>query len=464
MSKAGLLSRFSVMRRLSRLFSGGGNLRSRTRIASIWTMGHFVANNGLRLVSNLILTRLLSPEAFGLISLARIFLKAMKLLSDVGAKQSVIRSKRGEDEEFLRTAWTVQVLRGVLVMGLACLIAWPAAQAYDEDILFPLICMLSITSVFGGLTTISSATLNRKLMLRKLIILSLITQTVSMCITIAAAWALGTVWALAIGGVLGSLFNLVMGHIFLPPFKHRFRLEPEATREIIRYGRWILLGTLFTFMGNKGRIAIQGLMVPVEIVGLISIAALIAWMPGQLVSKMLGSIIFPAFSEIWRDRPQDLPRVLQRVRLTVIFGVFPAFFIISFFAQPIIDLMYDDRYAAAGPILAIMALNGALGMLGMPYQNLLLAEGKSDLHATSMFLYAGLSILGMLLGYWGFGFLGIFVGIACGTVLQFLFLVGIAYRRGYSTWSLDFLALAVIGAFYVYTVNAMELPAQLAVL
>jgi hypothetical protein len=83
-------------------------------------------------VGNLILTRLLFPEAFGLMALVQVFLSGLQMFSDIGIQTSVIRSKRGEDPAFLDTAWTVQVLRGGL-LWLGCLgIAGPAAAFYEE--------------------------------------------------------------------------------------------------------------------------------------------------------------------------------------------------------------------------------------------------------------------------------------------------------------------------------------------
>lgn len=437
------------------------SLRRRSATASGWVIFRYTTQAGIRLVSNLILTRLLTPEVFGLMALARVFLAGVKKMSDVGAKASVIRSDRGNDPDFMRTAWTVAALRGLAIALVSCAIAWPASRLYDEPVLFPLICTLSLTSIFGGLSTISAAALGRKLLLRRMVIIATITQVFTACITITAAWALGSVWALAIGGVTGSIFSMVIGHLALPPFRHRFQLEREALRDILGYGRWILLGTLFTFLGSKGQVAIQGLLVPVDVVGMIAIASMIAWFPAQISSKMLGSIVFPAFSEIRRNRPQDLPKALRRVRLGITFLVFPLFFVVAFFGQPIIDLLYDERYAAAGPILSLMALNSAIAMLGMPYQNLLLAEGRSNIHAVMMFSSAGLKILGMLIGFWAGGFVGMFVGVGIGASIQFLFICGVAFKRGYSTWALDFLALAILGGVYVYLLMTLNWPPEL---
>jgi hypothetical protein len=63
---------------------------------------------------DLILTRLLFPEAFGLMALVQVFMGGLQMFSDLGVNMSIIQSKRGEDPDFLNTAWTFQILRGLI--------------------------------------------------------------------------------------------------------------------------------------------------------------------------------------------------------------------------------------------------------------------------------------------------------------------------------------------------------------
>ena len=70
-------------------------------------------SQGLRLVSNVILSRMLFPQAFGLMAIVRLVLNGLELLSDAGVAFSIIRDRRGDEPSFLNTAWTIQIIRGV---------------------------------------------------------------------------------------------------------------------------------------------------------------------------------------------------------------------------------------------------------------------------------------------------------------------------------------------------------------
>src|SRR5687767_15876104 len=86
-----------------------------------WIVIGYGVSQFIRLGSNLILTRLLVPEIFGLIALMHAFIIGMSMFSDIGLRPSIIQSKRSNDPVFLNTAWTMQFIRGV-ILWVACLI------------------------------------------------------------------------------------------------------------------------------------------------------------------------------------------------------------------------------------------------------------------------------------------------------------------------------------------------------
>ena len=79
---------------------------------AVWTVGGFAFMQVLRFVLSPIVTRLVSQHVFGVINLANLFIQGLHMFSDLGIRQCVVNSSRGEDPTFLNTAWTLQVMRG----------------------------------------------------------------------------------------------------------------------------------------------------------------------------------------------------------------------------------------------------------------------------------------------------------------------------------------------------------------
>jgi O-antigen/teichoic acid export membrane protein len=249
--------------RLTGLFRGA-RLRARSLRATVLVMGGFGAQKAIQLGSNLILTRILFPEAFGLMALITVFLTGLSLISDVGIQASLVRSQRSDDPNFQATAWTLQVVRGLWITGLAWLLAWPFSWLYDVPQLFPLICLSSVSAAVAGFKSVQMAMQQRQLILGRVVTLQVVSQVVSISFTILLAWWMQSVWGLAIGTVVAALVQTGLSHILLPSRNHRFRWNREVLAEIVRFGRWILLATLFTFLGGKGIEAIQGYLTDLE--------------------------------------------------------------------------------------------------------------------------------------------------------------------------------------------------------
>lgn len=420
------------------------SIRKRAVTGSLWSFSNFGFETATRLGSNLILTRLLTPEVFGLMALARIAVSLLTLISDIGTKASIIRSERGDDLVFLQTAWTMQVLRGCIIFLGACLLSWPLSVLYDQPVLFPLICVLAISPLIAGFRSLSETILNRKIMLARVTLLAMALQLVTTMLTIAFAWYLQSVWALAIAGVFGALFSVVASYVFLPAFDHRFRLERDAVREIVGFGKWILIATLLTYFSGRGIQAINGLLIPVETLGFISLAGMLAWAPGQLVQRLMGAVTFPVLAEIGRENADQLAAAVRKTKYLLVAVPMPLFAILHFFGPLIVEILYDERYARAGVFLSIMALNGALGVLPMPYQNLMLALGNSRIHAIVMGVAAVSKISGLLVGFYLAGEIGMLVGIGIGNILPLGISLWYARNGNYSQLPMDLFITVII--------------------
>lgn len=433
----------------------GSSLRATALRGTAWTTVGFGLQYMIRLLSTLVLTRLLAPEVFGLMSLASVFMMALSLLSDLGTVPSVIRSPRGDDPEFLRTAWTIQAIRGVGITIVLCLLAWPISRIYDEPVLFPLLCALSVSSSIKGVTSISSATCRRKMQLGRLTLLGLLVQAGTTALNVLAAWYLQNVWALVIGGLLGACLQLFLSYRMLPPFEHRFRLERDALVEIVTFGRWILLATLMTYFAGQGNKALMGFLIPLDTLGLITIATTMSWALGDLVTRVLDTVAFPSLSRISGERPQDFPAAMRKMKIFIFAGTLPVFLALSFLAEPLVGFLYDPRYFEAGGYLALFALNGAISVLCMPYLSALLAKGDSRAHSVIQSCSAVLSVSGLWIGFQLAGVHGMIAGLGAGTMVVLPISAGLSRRYGMVTPWIDIVAATTIVVVYAIRFQAV---------
>jgi len=397
----------------------GQGLKALALKGSAWTIAGFGTQKVLQLGSNLILTRLLFPEAFGIMALVSVFMVALAMFSELGIKPAIIQNERGEELAFLNTAWTLQVIRGLAIWIIATLVAWPLAQLYDQPILFPLLSFVSISAVIQGFQSTALATRNRNLQLGLLTLVPILAQIISIVIMVLLAWTYQSIWALAAGGVVGALANTILSHLILPSHRHRFYIEKEALDTLLSFGKWILFATIVGYFGGQGLRAIQGLMVTPAELGVIYIASMLAWIAGQLTQNLATLVGLPVLSQTAREKPHHLRLMLGKIRLRLFAMALPIFIIISLSSGLIINTLYDQRYAAAGDYLAILSLTGATAILTMGYAHALLAIGDSKTHFIFTVVHTIFRVSGLIAGFQFGGIEGMLIGVskACSLVL-----------------------------------------------
>lgn len=410
-------------------------LFSRVLRGSALTAGSYAITQALRLASNLILARLLFPEAFGLMALVSVFLVGLAMFSDVGIGPAISQSARGDEPDFLDTAWTVQVLRGVLLWLATCLLAWPAAHLYDAPELMQLLPVAGLTLLIGSFNTTRIDTANRHLLLGRLTALDLIAQVIGILAMVGLAFLLRSVWALVIGALIGTVAKLVLTHFGLPGHRNRFRWEPSAGRELVHFGKWIFLSTACGFLLSQGDKAILGAYLTLDDLGIYNIGYFLASFPVLLGGAVTGRILIP----IYRNHPPADSAAnaakMRRLRFGLTGVMLTLLALMGVIGQPLVVLMYDDRYLHAGVIVVAIACVQLPQVIGMTYDQSALAAGDSRNYFLVMALRAALQSLFFWVGAAQFGLMGALIGQFAALFLAHGAIVWLARRhRAWDGW------------------------------
>lgn len=395
----------------------GTSLGSRATRSGIWVGGGFVAQRALQFASNLILTRLLFPEAFGLMALSTVFLIGLAMFSDLGIKPAIIRDPRGNEPAFLNTAWTIQAIRGAALFVIGCLLAYPISLIYGQPILFPLLATLSTTALISGFASVQMATAERDLNLKTVTIVQLGGQAAAIIVMVALAYWWRSLWSLAVGNIVASIVTLALGHSLLRSHRHRFQLDAESAKSLVNFGKWIFLATIVTFVGGEGLRAIQAGFLTTAEFGILAIAYTIAAIPIELSLRLSTSIGLPALSEAYRNDPEKLHERLHKFRKRLLTLSFLLVSAVAVTSEPLIELLYDQRYHDAGPLVVAIALSGAVTLISSGYSNALLAIGKSKDYLGIMTFAAVVRVVGTIVGFEQSGIFGLFIGIGLANIL-----------------------------------------------
>lgn len=358
-----------------------GSLKKAALSSAAWTMFGFVLMQVMRFGSNLILSRLLYPEVFGLMALVNAFILGVHMFTDVGIGPSIIQSHRGDDETFVNTAWTLQIIRGFLLWVVLAVLAWPVGLFYENSELSWLLVVAGAGEAILAFNSTAIFTLSRRLIRGRLVALEVCTYGLSIAITITWIWFYPTVWALVMGGVISCTIELVMSHFLLPGHRNRIRWDRDAAHELLHFGKWIFISSLFMFLAGQADRLIVG-KVSLEKLGVYHFAAMLAMIPMLLMNSFKGQLIFPLYSRVHQSGG-SLSSMFCRVHpLGVGFGGYMVAGLIGT-GPTAVKCLYDYRYQDAGWMLQLLAIGVWFQTLEVVGGSVLWAVGRARAAALS---------------------------------------------------------------------------------
>ena len=397
-------------------------LRARVLKAGSWTLGGHFIGQSIRLATNIVLARLLAPDAFGLMSVVYVLMVGLQLFSDLGINRSVVQSPRGHEPALLDTAWTIQVIRGCGLAVLSLVIAGGfalanqlgivrAATVYADPRLPWVVGTFALVALLAGLESIRIGLAKRQMQLKLLTSIDLSSQVAAGVVMIVAALAFHSIWALVIGAVVAGGLRCGLGHLLLPGHQERLRLEPAAAKELLGHGKWVFLSSILGFAATNGdRLLLGGLIATSEF-GLYAVAFLLVNVLQVVAATLCINVAYPAFAEVHRERPQDLSRTISKFQWAYD-GIVTLLAALLVTAGPaVIGLLYDARYQGAGWIMSVLAV-GAIGLRYQVVEQCYQAVGRPEIATLSNLVrLVGLGV-GIVVGHRLFGFQGAVAGIA----------------------------------------------------
>ena len=343
--------------------------------AALWLVGSNVSSQALRLISSLVLTRLLMPDAFGLLAAMSTLYFGLVMFSDMGIWQSVVKSENGNEPRFLGTAWAAQLARSMVLVLLVCLMAiavlvlsqsrWIQPSSVYADPRMPwMMASFSVCALLQGLESMKLATAQRNLHGAYLARLELLSQLAAMVTTIGLTWWTRSVWSLMVGTMVYSLARTWMSHFYLPGQDVRPCWDPVHAREIIGFGKWIFMSSVIGFLAANIEKLILAALLTATSFGLFSIASTLLAAVVGVYASLNGHVVFSSMSQALRGNRADMVRMYGRVQriADVLLGGLAGVMIMS--GQWAIWILYDPRYEQAGWMLQTLGV----GLLALRYQ------------------------------------------------------------------------------------------------
>ena len=329
-----------------------------------------MADRAVGVISTLILARLLVPGDFGLIAMATAIGGFLDLLGSFSFDLALIQNKNANKTHY-NTVWTFNVIFGAACAAGMILLAHPAANFYSEPRLITVMYVLSLSNLITAFNNIGIVNFRKELNFSQEFKFILIRRVVTFAVTIGAAVAYKSYWALLIGMILGKIVTCAMTYS-MNSYRPWFTLS--AARELLSFSKWLLLNNFLGFLRHDGCTFVIGRVFGATELGIYTVSYEISNLPTTELVAPINRVTFPGFSKMTTvDLVKDSYfTLLGMIALLIV----PIGIGIAAVAEPLVLTALGPKWHAATALIAVLALSGAITSTQTNNSSVWLALGK----------------------------------------------------------------------------------------
>jgi O-antigen/teichoic acid export membrane protein len=338
------------------------DLRSRVITGMLWTGGARLISQVWTWVITIVVIRLLSPDDYGLLAMATIFVAFLSLIAEAGLGAALIQADR-LDDTVLRRVFGAIIAINCGLFALQYAIAPMIARFFYEERLVLIIRVLSLQYLLMIFTAIPNAVLSRKLDFKRQSIINLVGSICGSVTSLALAYHGYGVWSLVISSLLVCVWQAVALNV-ISPFLQRPEFAVAGMRSLLQAGTQVTATRVLWFVYSQADIFLAGRLLGAELLGFYSVALHLASLPVQRLSALLNQIAYPAFAEVRRDGHAVQFYMLKVLRVLSLIS-FPMLWGISAVAPEIVAVLLGPRWHLAVLPLQLLPLMMPVNLIGL---------------------------------------------------------------------------------------------------
>ena len=345
--------------------------RGEIAIGAIWMLAFKLTERSLGFLSTLVLVRVLTPNDFGVMAMAMSLIAVLELLKSFSFDVALIQ-RREVTRDHLDTAWTFNLIFGLLVALLIVALARPASVYYSESGLEAVAYALAVGWMVSSFENIGVVAFRRDLRFGDEYRFLVAKKVATVAVTVPLAIWLRSYWALVVGVVLGKVLSVAISYAL---HNHRPRLSLAAARDLMGFSGWLFINNVLYFFNERVTDFVLGRIAGTRALGTYNVSFEIANLPTTEIVAPINRAMLPGYSKIAREG-SDLARTyMDTVGVMALFSL-PAGLGIAALARPLVDLLLGAQWHDAVPLIQILGVYGAIASLGTNTASALMAVGR----------------------------------------------------------------------------------------
>lgn len=351
----------------------------------IWTGMTKLLGQSISWFSTIFILRILSPDDYGLMGMATVFLSLVQHLNEMGLGAAIVHEEKLTRKDLSTIFWfnlAIGIGFYLMIFSMAPFIA----MFFQNEKIALLIRVLGVSLVLGSLRAVPFSMLIKEMSFDKKSKAEMASNLISGVTALILAYAGYGVWSLAISFVILNI-SLTAFVIYYYPWRPDLVFHLGRVRELLRFGRKVLASRLLFYGYGKADFLIIGKILGERSVGFYSIAADISGRVIDVLSEILSQVSFSFYAKLQGD-PAALRRYFLKLSKLVSLIGFPIFIGLILVGPDLFSVLLTEQWLSAVPIFQILCAAALVKTLAIVIPPFLLAIGRADIQLKYTFLCA----------------------------------------------------------------------------
>jgi len=367
------------------------------------------AGKVISFVNTLILARILAPEDYGLMAMAMVIAGFVSFFNDVGFGSAIIQRKTVTDAQ-LSGVFYISMLISVVLFILTVYFAPYAADFYGNSQVTPILQVLALTFLMGGVRAVPQALLTKEMRFKLLSGVEFAGILIQCIVTLVLALLGYEVWSLVWGAIIASFIKtslVAWGGKWLPSLNGKIL----DAMELMKFGLTVTYSRVTWYMYTNAQTLILGKVVGDKQTGVFSMAQTLANLPTEHITSLVIKVASPLFAKL-QDDLNGLTFALLKLTAGLSLITFPVLAGMMLTAEQLVPILLGDQWLAAIIPMQFLCVMGFFKAIDPLLTQAFISLGKANITARYTSICAVVIPVAVLIGSYYYGINGAAIALA----------------------------------------------------
>lgn len=383
----------------------------------------------IQIIFTSILSRLLPPSDFGIITILNVFIALFQLVTDFGFGSAIIQKKDLTYNE-INSIYSIMIYIGIILCILFAFSSYPIAIFYENKVYVYLGFILSLSLLFNSFNSVPNALLLKKKMFAMISIRTIVVYSFTAISTIILALLSFGVYALAVYSVISS-FLIYFWNIISVDLKFYFLPDISVLKKIFKYSAFQFGSQAINYFNRNLDSLLIGKYFSIKELAYYNKSYSLMMYPIAYIPGVITPVLHPILSQYQNDKRYIYSKYLEILKLLSLVGCYVSIFCF-FAAKEIILIMFGDQWILSIEPFRILSISLIFQLLTNTIAPIYQSIGNTKLMFKSTILTTIIIITSILIGVLSKQLVYVAGGVSIGYILNFFITFYILIHKAFS--------------------------------